>query len=135
MDEVLRTLKVNAPHKRNGSPQFSDDGVDAHTIHHGRNKGNKIDSIAGAKIGEMLLQHVKYGAIEIVSVTPEEYNDATKLSAIVAEVSAGKAEIIRIETTAIAERNKPRTKRVELFLSGGSVPHLIVVYKIPKNIK
>lgn len=127
--DKLKRLADNAPHKRNSSPQFSDEGLDAHAVHSGRNGGNKIDQKQGAAIGKTMLDALASGEFQIVSVSPPEMADPAKLQQINAAVERGDSKVTKIVTSQTSEEGQPRTKSVAFSLSGGPMPSLTVVYK------
>lgn len=129
-DHQLQALRDNAPNKRNGSPQFPDDGLDAHAVHGGRKGNNKIDHKAGADIGQAMLEHLKNGDLEISSVQPKEFGDPAKLQKLIDDVRNGQIKQTRIETAVIAEEGYPRRKRLSIDMTGGPIPRIDIVYKL-----
>lgn len=129
----LKQLKDSAPHRKNGSPQFPDEGLDAHAIHGGRRGGNKIDVKQSADIGQGLLDSLMSGELEISSVSPPEFNDPARLQKLLDDFKAGKIKQTRVETASIAEDGQPRRKRISIDMTGGPIPRLDITYKLPEH--
>jgi hypothetical protein len=132
---ALKKFADNAPNKKNGSPQFSDEGVTAHSMHSGRKGGNVLDQKAGAAIAKTMLQALADGDFVIVSVDPPDYADPAKLAAQVAAVDSGEVKVKKIVTSQIAEEGQSRMKSVSHTFEGGALPSLTVVYKTNEKHK
>lgn len=129
----LKQLRDKAPNKTNGSPQFPDDGVGAHSVHTGRKGGNKIDVKQSTEIGQAMLDHLEAGDVEISSVNPKEYNNPVLLGKLIQDVNSGKIKQTRIETGEISEDNQPRKKKLSISMKGGPIPQLDIIYKLPDH--